>query len=170
MPVAVMRIAIFHSAHPDLVRREIRDATREGHREMGVLWAGPLLEEHFTERARLVFGHTPRTPRYLKRKRVLAAIGKVEDGGRVDIVFSGATKRAAMRARFAVRASHDKTEIPITGPAYFPARNRRRINMGRELTAVSDRHEKLITEAGEKGFDRRHRAIRAFKVFRTKGA
>lgn len=169
MAVVPILVTIFSTDHPDLVKRELREATTAGYRAMGQLWAGPLLEEHFTPQARLKFVHTPRTPAYLRRKRALAAIGIVEDGGEVDIVFSGATRRAAQRAKYAIRASHDKVEIPIVGPNYYPARNRRRINLGRELMTVPPSHEKQLSAAATQGFSRRLAQIRATRVFRTRG-
>lgn len=166
-----IHVETFHSQHPELLARELRQCTRAGHYAMGVRWLDELLEEHFVEGAKAIFDHAPRTMKYLRQKRALARIGRVLLGGTVDNVASGTSLRAILRSKAArlVKAAHDKTTIDMIVPWYFKLR--RRTGKGpdkvRETLAVSGRHARLLAAAATAGFLRRQRQVQARKTTKT---
>lgn len=158
-----IRVTTFYEEHPELIRRELGEATRAGHQAMGELWRDHLALEHFEPRARLVFGYQQRGRRYRGFKKAMARLGKVEDGGESDLVFSGLSRRAVTRAT--VNATPNRTVITHFMPSYFGKRRSLRAPDTREeMLRISARQDKLLGEAGERGFIRRLARIRANKV------
>lgn len=160
-----LRVETFYEQHPTLMVREHRRAIVAGHYSGGQLWADRLLPEHFRPQARSEFGYFERDIKYRRRKIRLAALGIVEDGGRQDLVKSGATRRAAAHSRYLVKATAAQVDIPILTPQYITMRPNRfsRRALGLEILAMSPRHERLVENATGRGFDRHHRTIRAAK-------
>lgn len=165
-----LRVETFYEQHPGLMVREHRRAIVAGHFAGGQLWADRLLPEHFQPSARAQFGYFERDIKYRRRKIRLAQLGLVEDGGRQDLVKSGATRRAARHSRYLVKATAAAVDIPILAPRYITMRPNRysRRALGLEIVAMSPRHEKLVENATGRGFDREHRNIRAAKRTVTK--
>lgn len=158
-----LTVEIFYTQHPELMVREHRSAVRNGMYAGGQLWADRLLMEHFQPGARSEFGYAERSIKYRNRKIRDAARGLVEDGGRQDLVHSGATRRAARRSRYMVHATDKVVTIPIVVPTYIqrrPNRNARQA-LALEILAVSQRHNRLVTNETGRGFDRKLRDIRA---------
>jgi hypothetical protein len=170
MPV-FLKVEQIHTQHPDLMVREHKRAVVAGHYAGGRLWAEQLLPEHFEKGARSEFGYFKRKEKYMSKKIRLARLGRVEDGGRQDLVFTGLTRRMARLARNLVSATPREVKVAIPTPRHVSIKPNRYAggSLGREIIAISPRHEKLVTAATGRGFDREHHAIKAAKrtVFRS---
>lgn len=158
-----LKVELFYDQHPQLMVREHRRAVIAGHFAGGYLWADRLLAEHFQPSARSEFGYFERQLKYRQKKVRMASRGHVEDGGRTDLVFSGNTRRAAMRSRYFVRATDKEVDIPIHAPSYIQTRTNRnaRHALELEITAMSERHTRLVTNETARGSNRKLREIRA---------
>lgn len=161
--VMLLRVDTFYQEHPEMRVRELRRSIAAGHNAGGKLWAERLLMEHFLPGAASEFGYAQRSRKYNLRKIRLAAIGHVEDGGRQPLVFSGATRQAARRARYLVKATDKQVDIPIPVPSYISMRPNRNAKqaLALEILAISPRHETLVTNETERGFNRSLKNIRA---------
>lgn len=156
-----IKVVTIHDAHPDLVRRELHEVTRMAHYAMGRVWAEDLLPEHFDPNAASVFGYAPRTAKHNKRKQALAAIGQAEDGGLSPLVVSGDMRRALLRAKHMIRAFPSRVTIDLVGPNYWRYRRwPRSPDMVREVKAMTPRHERIVGEAGDRGFNAALRMVR----------
>lgn len=164
MPV-FLKVETFYQQHPDLMVREHKRAIVAGHYAGGRLWAEQLLGEHFEPGARSEFNYFKRKEKYMRKKIRLARLGRVEDGGRRDLVFTGLTRRLARLARNLVRATTTEVKVSIPTPRHIAVRPNRYAggSLGLELLAISPRHEKLVAAATGRGFDQEHRQIRAVK-------
>jgi hypothetical protein len=157
-----IKVVTIHEAHPDLVRRELHEVTRSAHYAMGVVWARELLPEHFHPSATAAFGYQSRTAKHNRRKRALAAIGQVEDGGNSPLVFTGRLRRDLLRAVHMIRAFPTRVTIDLVGPSYWKYRRRPSSpDMVREVLAMSPRHERIVGQAGDKGFEAALRMVRS---------
>lgn len=158
-----IKVETFYQQHPQLMVREHRQAVRAGHFAGGYLWADRLLLEHFQPGARNEFGYFERKLKYRNKKVRMASRGLVEDGGRQDLVFTGATRRSASRSKFLVRATEQLVDIPIHTPRYITMQPNRFAQhaLALEILAVSERHERLVTNETGRGFTRKLREIRA---------
>ena len=156
MPLPIY-IEFDHRDYPKVRLKQLKEMTREAHRSMGLLWAHEMLPQHFTERARLLYNYKPRTAKYLRRKIRLAAIGRVEDGGRSPLVYSGTLRRSSTRSRYLVRAYPTRVTIPVIGPSYFTFRPRRASapNMGAEITRVNPTEIRKLSDAARRAFNRK---------------
>ncbi len=158
-----LTIEVIHTQHPELMVREHRSAVRNGMYAGGLLWADRLLMEHFQPGARSEFDYAKRNPNTVLRKIRLARLGVVEDGGRQELVHSGATRRAARRSRYMVKATDKVVDVPIVVPSYIqkrPNRNARHA-LALEILVLSERHKRLVTNETGRGFERKLRDIRA---------
>lgn len=156
-----IRVVTIHDAHPDLVRRELHEVTRAAHFTMGYVWATELLPEHFQPSATQAFGYQQRTAKHNKHKRALAAIGQAQDGGNSPLVVSGRLRRDLLRARHMIRAYPSRVTIDLVGPNYWKYRRwPGSPDMVREVLAMSPRHEKVVGNAGDRGFDAALRMVR----------
>lgn len=166
-----LRVISVHEEHPDLGVRAVAEVTKLTHLAIGTKWAKDLLPEHFRPEARTVFRHAPRTERWRRRKRAMAAVGKVEEGGSVDLVASGLLRRQLLRAVNMVRAYPTRATVDLVGPTYFRRRFGGGPDLVREVLAISPRQERILGETGDRGFAaalnfvRRRRALR--KTHRT---
>jgi hypothetical protein len=158
-----LTVEIFHTQHPELMKREHKHAVRHGMYAGAQLWAERLLMEHFLPGARSEFGYAERTVKYKRRKIRLAAIGAVEDGGRQDLVATGNTRRAARRSRYMVKATDKVATVSVVVPSYIqrrPNRNARQA-LALEILVLSERHTRLVTNETDRGFNRKLQSIRA---------
>jgi hypothetical protein len=159
----------FHSQHPELMQREIGRCLAAGHQAMGEVWLDELLEEHFTPAAKTIFQHLPRTIKHVRRKVRMAQVGKVEDGGLVDNVFTGLSRRSMLRAQASrpVRATSGRTTIQLQVPWYFTLRRAKGPNKAREVKTISDRHARVLAAASGKAYSRKLKTIQARKTVKT---
>lgn len=133
---------------------------------MGDVWHGQLAAEHFEPRARLVFGYQPRTQKYRKRKRWLASIGRAEDGGETDLVLTGTSRRLVHNAT--IRATANRTTVTHFMPVYFGRPPKPSSPVLRdEMTRLSPRQEKILSESGAQTYRQYLRQMRASKVTKT---
>jgi len=158
-----LRVVTINDEHPDLSRREMHRVCRASHRAIGVKWAVDLLPEHFGQGAGSRFGYEPRTHAWNKRKAALQRQGKAVGGYGDDLVFSGRLRdQVLLTARFNIDAYPSRVTIRMSGPAYFTMRPRgkhtRRI--AQEILAMNGRHERLLGDAGERGFEQELRKVR----------
>jgi hypothetical protein len=164
-----IRIESVYDEHPDLSRRELHRVMRAAHRAMGVKWAIELLPEHFEPGAGNVFGYAKRTEKWLRRKERLKAAGRAEGGREDDLVFTGRLRREVLlTARFNINAYPTRVTIRMSGPVYFTLRPRGKgtVRLAREVLSMSRRHERLIGEAGERGFNAELREVRRSRRLR----
>lgn len=87
---------------------------KAAHDDMAHYWHERLLPRHFTQGAAAKYGYQPRTEKYLKRKRRLAAIGKVKSPVR-DLVYSG-RGQASLRARVNIRVFPTRFSVRMQSP------------------------------------------------------
>lgn len=162
MPLPIY-IEFDHRDYPKVRVRQLKEITREAHRSMGLLWATEMLPQHFTERAHFLYGYKPRTQKYLRRKVRLASVGRIEDGGRSPLVYSGTLRKSALRSRYLIRAYPTRVTIPVIGPSYFTFRPRRANapNMGAEVTRVAPSEVRKLSEAARVAFSRKLRQLPA---------
>ena len=159
-------VQTFYEQHPLLIAKQHGDATKAGHQAMGELWKDQLAAEHFDPRARLIFNYQQRTAKYLKRKFWLARVGKAAGGDTADLVLTGTSRRLVKNAT--VRATPNKTTITHFMPSYWGRpRWPRSPNMRKELTSVSPRQEKLMSDAGAMAYRQRLRRIPASLLTKT---
>lgn len=165
-----IKVKTIHEEHPDLMRKELDRVTRAAHREMGNRWARRLLPEHFAPGARGVFGYAPRTRRWLAKKRALVRMGKADPAAATtDLVFTGRLRDALLRtAPNLVTATPRRTTIRLIGPEYFTLRprGRRTAQLARDVLAMSARHERLVGDAAESGFNAELSRIRRSRRLR----
>jgi hypothetical protein len=172
LPIHVKAV---HEEHPELVRRELHNVTRAMHAAMGAKWAGDLLPEHFEPRAHFVFNYAARTGKWLRRKEMLFRMGasvrgrRVIAGANTDLVFTGFLRDLVLgSARQGITAYPSRVKIRMIGPAYFTLRPRGKYTarLAREVTASSPRHEKILAETGQRGFNGELRRLRQAKRLR----
>jgi len=166
MGVVPIRVVAFHDEYPDIRRRQLNEICRQAHQEIGEYWSEELLPEHFLPSARHIFGYAPR--RTQKRKERLAKVGKVKDGGLVDLVHSGLLRDSLTKRKQLVTAQPSRTIVWLIGPSYFGIRYKAgRPNLAREVSAMSDRHERLVTDRAERAFNQKLRELRATRIHKT---
>lgn len=153
-------VTSFYKQHPGIVAREFHKATQSGHQAMGELWRDELAPEHFLPNARYVFGYQQRTAAWMRRKRRLAEIGKAEDGGNTDLVFSGRARRLVRNAL--VTATPNRTRVRHFMPNYFgrPPRSTSPV-MRIEMLVISRNQEGRLSKVGVVAFRNRLREISA---------
>jgi hypothetical protein len=169
MPVPI-RIVTIHEEHPDLVRRELHEVTRTAMYAMGRTWAVDLLPEHFEPGAGRIFNYQPRQAKYLRKKNMQFELGlrattgqPVVGSGGQDLVYTGRLRDALLRtAKNLVRAFPSRVNIDLVGTEYFTdrPRNLARPNLAKEVRIVSPRHERILGEAADRGFETALRAVR----------
>lgn len=162
MPV-FLKVEQIATQHPELMVREHKRAVVAGHFAGGHLWAEQLLPEHFTPGAKSEFGYFQRKAKYNLRKERLAKRGLVEDGGRQYLVYSGLTRRMARLARNLVKATATEVDVTIPVPRYINRNKYHGPGLKLEILAISPRHERLVTAATARGFNRELYEIRAEK-------
>jgi hypothetical protein len=139
------------------------------HKAIGVKYAVDLLPEHFGPGARRMFGYAPRTEKWLRFKENAKRFGRVIGGRQViggrddDLVFTGRLRdQVLLSARFNIQAYPSRVTIRMSGPVYFTLRPRGKgtARLAREVLAMSSRHERLLGDAGDRGFNEELRRVR----------
>jgi hypothetical protein len=167
--VVPIRLVTVHDEHPDLSRRELHSVTRAAYAAMGIKWAADLLPEHFGAGAGQRFGYAKRTEKYLRRKDILRARGLAIGGRHDDLLLTGRLRESVLRsARNLIAAYPTRVTITMHGPPYFTLRPRAKHTkrIAEEVLAMNPRHERLIGDAGDRGFNARLRALRASRRMR----
>lgn len=159
IPIFVQTI---NEEHPELSRRQLHTALRAMHQAMGDEWAHNLLPEHFRPAAFRAFGYQARTPKYNAVKLRMFKAGAIDKrtgrrviaGPETPLVYTGRMREEVL-ASATVRAFPSRVRITMSGPAYFtlrPRNSKTTIRIASEILAMSDRHSKAVSWAGEKGF------------------
>ena len=100
-------------------------------------WDRRYLGLHFLPSAASRYKHKSRSKFTEKKKIGLAKLGKVAQGGAVDLVHTGLLKNTVMRPH-GIIATASKATVPIATPSYVSARVRtKRIDMVGEITTCS---------------------------------
>jgi hypothetical protein len=164
MAVALNMLTVYEGV--DLGPRQLGKYTKAAHQEIGYRWQIDMLPRHFTSAARSIYRHKPRSRKYEQRKRQLAGRGLVQEGGNVDLVFTGLTKRL-MRQRHQVQAFPSRVTIKMLGPSYLRMRPNKsnQPDKAKEITTVTAEEEKKLTAIGSETF---HRAMLKSRVVRRK--
>lgn len=112
---------------------------REGMRAAGDEWQASFLEFHFAPFAKVKYRYQPRSARYLMRKEMLGRSGgKVERGGRIDLVLSGLLEELVTGHRHITKAFPTRFSVDMFVPSYASRRPRgNRPNIAAELTATT---------------------------------
>lgn len=165
MPTIPIRCRLSTDEHPGLRMRQLAQIGRDCHEMMGRTWADTLLPEHFQPGAVNVFRYQPRKQATLQKKLRLARLGLVEDGGRQALVHSGRLRRMLLGIRAPVVAGPRTATVYLNGPPYFTIRPFKtgRPNLGAEVSAMSDRHERIVALAADRQFDKSLRRYPARK-------
>jgi hypothetical protein len=115
------------------------EGCKTGMRAVGEWWEAEIKMRHFEADAASRYGYQPRTERYLRRKKAIAAkTWRVLEGGQRDLVLHGQT-RGAVRMRHTPRVFPTRLTIHIPTPSYVQMRPRTtgRPNLGEELTRLT---------------------------------
>lgn len=165
MPVIPIRVEIMAEDHPELRRKHLAEINRATHYAIGRKWTDSLLADHFRPGASTAFGYKQRSAGYLKKKLRMASRGHVEDGGRSPLVFTGTLRRTLLGTRQLVQGQPTRTVITLYGPSYFHIRPRsgNRPNLGAEVIAVNDRHEKILDKVAENAWLKQYHRLQAMK-------
>jgi hypothetical protein len=138
---------------PDVSIRQWRTGMRDAWRGVGQHWQQQMLPRHFTRAAAGMYGHKPRTAKYLARKRrggfnrFAARLGMtVKYGGEVDNVLTGRMEES-LRLPARIIAFPSRVTIRMIGPRYMtfnPRVGGNQPNKPAELTRLtSDEREEL---------------------------
>lgn len=139
---------------PYLTVRQTRAVLKGTYAVIGRKWLEDYLPLHFHPIAPQRYGYAMRTGATKKKKKRLAAAGKVEDGGRLDLVWSGVLKWAMLTHDHRVDAYPTRATIKLIGPSYLSINYRPgRPNMAREILTVTPDEQKKLAEAGERRLD-----------------
>lgn len=106
--------------------REFLEAMYDAHSAMGVEWHTRMLPWHWMPGAAEKYGHAPRSPAYLKRKRLMyerrwrdrTTQKYVQGSGTTDNLYTGLMREQLSRAS-TIRASRKRVTITMTGPRYI---------------------------------------------------
>lgn len=139
---------------PYLSVRATRRVLKGAYEVIGRKWLEDYLPLHFHPVAANRYGYTPRTSGTNKKKRRLAERGKVEDGGRLPLVWSGVLRRAMLSHSHRVQAFPTRATIKLIGPSYLSINYKPgRPNMAREILTVTSDEATKLAEAGERRMD-----------------
>lgn len=133
-----------------LTVRQQRRVTTAVHKAVGERWRDRFLRLHFLPQARGRYSYQRRSQATLKKKLRLAAIGKVQDGGTTDLVWSGRLK-AAMMGWHRVSASPSRSTVHMIGPNYLSINYKPgRPHLANEILAVIASEERELQETADK--------------------
>lgn len=111
-----IRVTLRFDRPPDVAVRKWREIMRAAHTDQGEYWHREYLPGHFKPNARFKYRHKRRTRKYLERKRRLAQKGIVQDGGEVDLVYSGLMRELMSVAT--IRGSASRATLTMQAPRY----------------------------------------------------
>lgn len=158
-------IIIQQERPPDIGARRFSDFSKAGMTVAGRLWETRFVRRHFRAGAASRYGYKTRSPGYLRKKKGLAAKGKVKKGGAAPLVFTGLLEEQMTR-RGILRAF--PTRITIRKPAgpYVTTRPQNgRPNIPEEITATVPEEDARMDKAYDKVVTRH---MNTFRARRTK--
>jgi hypothetical protein len=148
MSIQFIRIVDVRTNTPDQQLKRMPQGMKAAHLKICNHWQDEFLPDHFGSAAPGKYQHTSRTSKYLRRKRALAKIGKVESGGVLDNVFSGDMRRALLNTRQEIRADAHKGEIILRGPRHMFIRMSGRPDKMREIKTVTVGEKRDLSAEG----------------------
>ena len=130
--------------------RNQRLLMRTAHHSAANHWKKKMLKRHFQHRSAKRYGYAQRSGRYLAKKKALARLGKVEMGGRVDLVYTGLLKRS-MDANHRITGGPSQATVQLVGPSYLKINyTPGRPHLANELTTVVvDEREEIADVSAE---------------------
>lgn len=141
-----IQIKVVDTAPPEVSQRRFRQLSRDGYQALGEAWWRRYLPDHFAIYARMKYGFQRRTAKWLKRKLALAAIGRVQDGGRVDLVATGNARELLERDAH-IRSTADSCTVEMEAPWYMTRKlGGRHPDMADEVTRVIDSQVRRLEE------------------------
>jgi hypothetical protein len=119
-------------------KRAWQRGMRQAHAEQGEYWHTKILPKHFEPGAGAKYGHKPRSDKYQRRKKKLAAAGKVKYGGMVDNVATGRME-TMLKGMGVFRAFPTRVTVYMTGPRYITMRpyETNQPDKAKEITALT---------------------------------
>lgn len=135
--------------------RKQRKVMTETHRDMGAHWDATYLPMHFRRGAGRRYGYKHRTHKTKKRKERLAERGIVQEGGKVDLVWTGLLKRSMLTSH-SIRAYPSRVVINMPTTSYVSSRPRdgKRPNMALEITSVAPSEVTVLTARASSTLDK----------------
>lgn len=129
-----------------LKRRKLAKIREQAYAAVGTLWFNNILPKHFEEGADMLYDYRPRSPRYIKRKKRLAARGLKYKNK--PLQFTGTTKNmATSRAR--IVATGNQCTVSYNVPAYIGPYGKSKF-IGEEMQRLSKRDEQALQRAFDK--------------------
>jgi len=159
--VFIQRIIITFEPPASRYGRKLPEVTRAAFRAGMLYWHRTFAPKHFQPGAAEKYRHKRRTKKYQRTKRILAARGKVRDGGRLDLVHSGLTRRKVL-ARPYIRAYPKRATLHMATPSYVrmvPNRSNHP-HMAKEITAVTPQERVQLMQVIGTEAERQLKAIR----------
>ncbi|MBL9125837.1 MAG: hypothetical protein JNG90_19505 [Planctomycetaceae bacterium] len=156
-------------APPGLLKKQIGQFMGRALGEEATFWHQNFLQLHFDPPARFRYDYKPRSPAWRKRKRALAAQGKVKKGGLADLVASGVFEEALM-SFFTVRAYQHYATLSMRGRSFVQVhlRDRRQPNYVAEITAIHPSERPLLNDVLNRAMTRQVDQFRAPQTTTTK--
>jgi|GEM_PF-1691614 hypothetical protein len=155
MVAVPIRIKTTYTQPPDLSKRKWKEAMRAGHWAIARMWHAMMLPLHFRRNAKTRYGHKPRHPKYVRKKkrfgkssRTFRDGSRVVHGGEVDNAWSGQMERN-IREWVTIRAFPSRATAYVRGPRYLSMRpfNSKHPDKAAEITEVTaDEQTKLEKE------------------------
>lgn len=102
---------------PDMLKKQFGTFMAAGLFEEANHWHTTFLPMHFEAYSRYRYGYKPRSRKWLKRKRALAARGIVKKGGLADLVATGILSEALMHFATIRTTAHAAT-VTMRGRAF----------------------------------------------------
>lgn len=129
-----------------LKKRKLAKIREQAYAAVGEMWFKNILPKHFEEGADLEYNYKPRSPRYIKRKRRLAARGLKYKNK--PLQYTGNTKNmATSRARIA--ATGNQCTVTYTVPSYIGPYGKSKF-IGEEMQRLSQADEQALQRAFDK--------------------
>lgn len=158
-------ISITEERPAEMGVRTWRRLLSQAHREMGQKWYDEMAPRHFVSGASHRYGYQPRTPGYLRKKRKLAARGKVAAGGTVDLVFSGLMKDLVL-SLVVIDATYKHALVRMQAPSYVTLkpnvfRGSVQPDKYREVITTTETEQRVLAGVQE-------RAVKRLNDFRAK--
>jgi len=129
-------------------------ATQAANEAGARLWRDRLLPRHFEPEAKRRYGYAPRNAKYIVGKLRAAARGLCQEGGIVDLVYSGQLKEY-MTTTGIVRATSRGATATMKGPRY--------IEISGPAAGHPDMREEILTVLDEEKSEIGHRMEEVLK-------
>lgn len=136
----------------DVSKRGLNRALTDAHRAVGQTWERDFLKLHFRHGNATRYQMKQRTLDYIKKKKRLAGLGIVEDGGFTNLVFQGNMKRMLLGKLNVTRAFPTRASVKMFGPDYLHInpKNPNMPNMAAEILKVIPEERAVLDAVAHK--------------------